>query len=94
MDGRLQALLKIRWATLYYNGYCWLWSLSSRSHLLQSQRSTSDRLVHTQQSLHHYQGFGEAFSCLAQEYQELLLEVENKQWALTELSKTEHDFPS
>lgn len=46
-------------------------------------------MLQTRQALQHYQSFGASFARLAQEYQEVLAETENKQWALSELGKSD-----
>lgn len=61
---------------------------SSRSHLEAARGKLDERLVQTHLMMGHYQSLGEAFSELADQYHEILTDIENKQWALTELSKT------
>ena len=60
-----------------------------RSHLMHACSSGEEHLLQTRQALQHYKSFGESFARLAREYQELLVETENKQWALSELGKSD-----
>ena len=55
---------------------------------MSARKKLEERLIQTQQVLGHYQNLGEEFSQLVRNYQEILSEVENKKWALKELSKT------
>lgn len=59
-----------------------------RSHLETTHTKLDERLVQTSQMMGHYQCLGETFIQLAEQYHEILTDIENKQWALTELSKT------
>ena len=44
--------------------------------------------MQTRQTLQHYVALGEKFANLAAEHREVLAEIENKRWALTELAKS------
>lgn len=44
--------------------------------------------MQTRQTLQHYVALGEKFASLATEHREVLAEIENKRWALTELAKS------
>ncbi len=59
-----------------------------RSHLLTAQRRLTEELTQTQHVVHNYQSLGEEFAVLSQQYREIKGEIENKEWALEELSKT------
>ena len=52
------------------------------------RRAIEERLSQTRQTLQHYQSYGQEFVSVANQYREVLAEIENKQWALTELGKT------
>ena len=56
--------------------------------MLSAHKKVEERLIQTQQILGHYHNLGEEFNQLVQQYQEVLAEIENKKWALTELGKT------
>lgn len=59
-----------------------------RVHLEAARAKLDKRLIQSQQLVGHYQALGETFISLATQYHEILADIENKQWALTELSKT------
>ena len=56
--------------------------------MLSARKKVEERLIQTQQVLGHYHQLGEDFNQLVAQYQEILSEIENKRWALTELTKT------
>ena len=56
--------------------------------MLSARKKLEERLLQTQQILGHYHNLGEEFGQLVSQYQEILSEIENKKWALKELSKT------
>ena len=56
--------------------------------MLSARKKLEERLLQTQQILGHYHNLGEEFGQLVHQYQEVLSEIENKKWALKELSKT------
>ena len=58
-----------------------------RSHLLSAQQQLQEELSQTQQVIRSYHSLGEEFTLLTQQYKQLREEIENRQWALTELSK-------
>ena len=64
-------------------GYC-----VGRSQLLSAQQHVEQELMQTRQTLQHYVALGEKFASLATEHHEVLAEIENKRWALTELAKS------
>ncbi len=57
------------------------------SHLLSAQQQLQEELSQTQQVIRSYHSLGEEFTLLTQQYRQLREEIENKQWALTELGK-------
>jgi len=59
-----------------------------RSHLLKEHKRLSEELSQTKQVIHSYETLGEEFLQLSQQYHVLKGEIENKQWALSELTKT------
>ena len=59
-----------------------------RSHLEAARTKLDERLIQSRQMMGHYQSLGEAFTTLAEQYHEMLADIENKTWALKELSKT------
>jgi len=59
-----------------------------RSQLLSAQQHVEQELMQTRQTLQHYVALGEKFASLAAEHCEVLAEIENKRWALTELAKS------
>jgi hypothetical protein len=56
--------------------------------MLSARKKLEERLLQTQRILGHYHNLGEEFGQLVGQYQEILAEIENKKWALKELSKT------
>ena len=72
---------------------CLLYSLlsphlfASSCHLLSAQQQLREELSQTQQVIHSYHSLGEEFTVLTQQYRQLREEIENRQWALTELGK-------
>lgn len=62
--------------------------IQCRSQLHSARQKIEHRLLQTQQALQQYQNLGEDFMSLAQQYHELLADIENKQWALSELGKS------
>ncbi|XP_064393155.1 HAUS augmin-like complex subunit 4 isoform X2 [Halichondria panicea] len=59
-----------------------------QSHLEAARTKLDERLIQSRQMLGHYHSLGEAFTTLAEQYHEMLANIENKTWALKELSKT------
>lgn len=62
-----------------------------RSHLDEHKQQLEVKLAETEQTLLHYESLGPGFMTIAKEYHELLEEIDNKKWALTELRKTQTD---
>lgn len=60
----------------------------TRSHLLTARQQLTEELSQVQQVVLSYHSLGEEFTVLGQQYRELREEIENRQWALTELSKS------
>ena len=58
--------------------------------MLSARKQLTEELLQTQQVIRSYESLGEEFTVLSQQYRELKEEIENRQWALTELSKS-HD---
>ena len=63
-------------------------NLFLRSHLLEEHKRLSEELSQTKQVIRSYEALGEEFLQLSQQYHSLKEEIENKQWALSELTKT------
>jgi predicted nucleic acid-binding protein len=64
------------------------WWYCFRSHLLTARKQLTEELSQTQQVILSYHSLGEEFTVLSQQYRELQEEIENRQWALRELSKS------
>ena len=56
--------------------------------MLATQKQLTEDLSQTRHVLSSYESLGEEFATLNQQYREVKEEIENKQWALTELTKT------
>ena len=63
--------------------------INDRSHLLAARERLTEELSQTQQVLCSYHSLGEEFTALSQQYRELKEEIENRQWALAELGKSQ-----
>ncbi|CAI8034886.1 HAUS augmin-like complex subunit 4 [Geodia barretti] len=59
-----------------------------RSLMAARLRGVEEQLAQTQHTLRHYHSLGPELASLAQQYAATLAEIENKQWALTELLKS------
>ena len=60
-----------------------------RSYLDSAYQQLELQLLDAQQSLEHYQSLGPDFMSLAEEYHQVMAEIENKKWALEELAKSQ-----
>ena len=61
---------------------------TDRSLMAARLRGVEEQLAQTQHTLRHYHSLGPELASLAQQYATTLAEIENKQWALTELLKS------
>lgn len=66
----------------------WKFGNSGRCHLTSARDKLEEHLVQSQQVVEHYRSLGEDFTLLAQQYHDILTDIDNKQWALAELTKT------
>ena len=63
-----------------------------RSHLDACHQQLELQLLETKRTLEHYNTLGPDFISLAEDYHHIKGEIENKQWALQELGKTNQYF--